>query len=240
MKSKSMSRIEAAQTFLANPHAQRMVKQAIDHALYSLEQNKQSFSAHGELITMPWRADALRATTDPTLLLHRHNTLQGRVHEHGLFFAYRWLLDRGLFRELEQQSFFGTRKGAPVTAWDAIVRYMTDPTTQIVIGELMATRADARDRIGSQVAAETASITLRKFKNLHRQSANTSAAKIRDNRLMTGYVPLGLVHVRQSGPHDEFAIRPGLVSILFHERVFIPTVTKWAPTLAGTAPDSAA
>jgi len=217
-----------------------MVEQAVDHALCSLTQNKQSFSAHGELMAVPWRPNALRATTDPTLLLHRNSTLQGRVHEHGLFFLYSWLRDRGFFRELEQQAFFGTRNGAPLAAWDAIVRYVTDATTQIVVGELMATRADVRDRIGSQAAADTASITLRKFADLHRQSVNTPVVKVRDNRIMRGYAPLGLVHVRQSGPHDAFAIRPGLVSILFHERVFIPTVMKWAPTLAGAAPDSAA
>ena len=148
--------------------------------------------------------------------------------------------DRDFFRELEQQSFFGTRKDGPVDAWDAIVRYVTDATTQIVVGELMAHRADARDSTGSQEAAETASITLRKFADLHRQSSNTSVVKVRDNRLMKGYAPLGLVRVQQSGLHDKYAIRPGLVSILFHERVFMPTVMKWEPTLAGEMQANAA
>ena len=235
MKTKTMQRITDAQAYYEGAYARQKVTQAVDDALCWLEDNKQSFSARGELMDTPWRPETLRPTTNPTLLLHRYNTLQGRVFEFGLFFIYQALLDGGFFRKLEQQSFFGaTSKGEPVAAWDTIVHYVSNPTTSIVVGELMAMREDARDRTGEQVAAESASMTLRKLVDLHKQSINTSPAKVRDNQLAKGYAPLGLVRAWQGGPHDEFAIKPGLVSILFHEQVFVPMVTKWEPTLAGT------
>lgn len=226
MATTAMKRIaEAQQCFDGQEY---VVGRAVDDAKIFLEANNQSYSPTGELRQEPWFNEMLRATNNRLLLMDRRDTLLGRIFGNGLFFTYSQLKGTELFQALEENEAFFTVDGKPREPWATIVSYVTNATTRIICGALMAMHEDARER-----KVPPKGITLKLFHELHMHSKNTSPQKTRDNRLVPGYVPLGLVRARQHGPHDGFNLQPGLVARMFFRRVFIPLLDKYEPMLVG-------